>query len=390
MTPPVPTTPDRKAMPSRRRLLSSPAVVLVSGLLFFLCGQLALSLAIEYWRPDLRDLEYGAKRVRLLAKLKEQPERPLLLVIGSSRCNLGIRPDALPPLPAVCSPHHPEWSPQPPVVFNHSIMGSGPVQELLWLNRLRSEGIRPDWVLLECWPPYLFQEGERSEYHRIQAARLGWRDVRVLRHYHPEPGRLVQDWCLARLTPWWSSRFAIMTQFARDWLPCETRRDDLWKKIDASGWLPFHGLHNPEATRIRAERTKELFVPVLRDYRLSPHADRALREALTLCQREHIGVALLFMPETKEFQSWYSPAVRQEINEYLQRLAADYALPLIDARDWVPDEEFGDGYHLLPEGARVFTERLGREALPALLQSHTGRNYTARVPPSHTSAAGSD
>jgi hypothetical protein len=336
------------------------------GLLFFACLQLGLAVVMERWRPELRDLEYGAKRARFRARRRENPGRPLLLVLGSSRTNLGFRPDALPDLPAVAPPRG--GPARPPLVFNCSLMGAGPVLELLSLRRLLDDGVRPDWVLLESWPPYFNQEGERAEWVRIPVTRLAWSDLGGLRRYHPRPDLLYESWCLARLAPWSSSRFQLLTRCARDWLPREPRRDDLWNNINPWGWLPYHGSMEPAAVRQRAAHVRETFQPILRDYHISAVSDRALREALTLCRQQGIRVALLFMPETSEFRSWYPPAVRAESDRYLRALSAEYGAPLIDAHDWVPDADFGDGYHLLPRGAAAFTRRCGQEELPRFLR----------------------
>jgi hypothetical protein len=338
---------------ARRRAATG---ALAWGLLFFACAQLALALAMEHWRPELRDLEYGAKRARLRARLAEHPGRPLLLVLGSSRTNLGIHPAALPPLPAE------------PVVFNASIQGAGPVMELICLHRLLDDGIRPDWLVLECWPPNWHQDGDLAEFYRIPVSRLAWSDLRVLRRYHAQPARLYEEWCLARMAPWWSSRFAVMMQYARDWLPREPRRDDMWKHIDATGWLPYLHSTDPEEVRRRTPRMHKQYAPILDGFHVSAVADRAWHEILTLCRREGIRVALLYMPESLAFRSWYPPAVATEGDGYLVHLAREYDVPLIDTRTWCPYEDFADCIHLLPTAADRFTERLGCEVLPRLLE----------------------
>jgi hypothetical protein len=79
-----------------------------------------------------------------------------------------------------------------------------------------------------------------------------------------------------------------------------------------------------------------------------------------LCRQQNIATTLLVMPEGPEFQSWYAPAARAEIDTYLSRLSRDYGIPLIDARSWLPDTAFFDSHHLHPDGATAFTQRFER------------------------------
>ncbi len=72
---------------------------------------------------------------------------------------------------------------------------------------------------------------------------------------------------------------------------------------------------------------------------------------------------LLLMPEGTEFQSWYHPAARAEIDTYLACLNREYEVPLVDARSWLPDTAFFDSHHLHGDGATAFTQRFAREVL---------------------------
>jgi hypothetical protein len=345
-------------------------------MLFFVAAQLGLAVAMEQWRPELRDLEYGAKRTRLQARLAENPGRPLLLLLGSSRANLGIHPGALPPLPAVRPPRG--GPPAEPLVFNASLMGAGPLIELLCLRRLLDEGFRPDWVILECWPANWDQGGDNSEFPRLVVSRLSSADVRLLRRYHPQPADLCREWCLARATPWSSSRFALLMQYARDSLPKEKHRDDMWQHIDPWGWLPYQGSADPKDIAVRLTRTRDQFAPLLHDFRITPTTDRAWHDLLALCRQEGIAATLLYMPESKVFGSWYPPAVRAETDRYLRRLSRECRVSLVDARDWCPDEDFADGFHLLPPAADRFSERLGREGLPGVWRERPAMPQTAK------------
>jgi hypothetical protein len=73
------------------------------------------------------------------------------------------------------------------------------------------------------------------------------------------------------------------------------------------------------------------------------------------------------MPEHSALRGWYPPAARTALHAWLGRLRDDYRLPVIDARTWAADGDFVDFCHLLPRGARPFSERFGREVFGPLL-----------------------
>jgi hypothetical protein len=80
------------------------------------------------------------------------------------------------------------------------------------------------------------------------------------------------------------------------------------------------------------------------------------------------------MPEGSEFRSWYTPAMQAGIDSFLEQLSRAHRVPLIDARTWVPDEDFQDAHHLVAPGADTFTDRLAREAELMRNPKHETRN----------------
>src|SRR5581483_4827171 len=145
---------DRKRTTPRQRKVRRARASLLMGTLFFVALQLGLATYIDYCRPELRDAEYGQKLARLRSQLAEAPDRPLIVILGSSRSELGFRPAALPAL---------RVDNEPALVFNGALTGSGPVIELLCLRRLLSAGIHPRQVIVEILPPLLHQEGAWAE-----------------------------------------------------------------------------------------------------------------------------------------------------------------------------------------------------------------------------------
>src|SRR2546425_1219491 len=95
------------------------------GIGFFVMAQVALNIAIERWRPEWSDPEYGYRYRNLHDRLNKEPNRPLLVVLGSSRIGNGFNADSLPP---------PSWKGRnSPLVFNMSLAGGTPLYELLLL-----------------------------------------------------------------------------------------------------------------------------------------------------------------------------------------------------------------------------------------------------------------
>jgi hypothetical protein len=331
---------------------ASAGAALGWALLFVVALQATLVVALEC-RTELRDSEYGIKRARLRAALARAPGRPLVVMLGSSRCLLGFRPAALPPCRTADG--------REPVVFNAGFLGAGPLMELICLRRLLADGLRPEVVFLECWPPSEIAEG----IFRPPVQRLGWRDLRVWGRHTAEPGLLYREWIESRLLPGSTGRAALLQALAPRWLP---PREEDYLNVDAAGWKPCPFGYTSKDRERRARFARNDYEAFLQVYRHGETADRELRELLTLCRAEHIRAALVFLPESALFRGWYSPAARAEVDGYLGRLSRDFAVPVIDARAWVADDGFADGYHLLPEGAAAFTARFGREALQPLLE----------------------
>src|SRR5438034_964854 len=143
------------------------------GLACFALLQLALAIDMDRWQPELRDPEFGYKLMRLKERLAEEPGRPLMVVIGSSRAGLGICPE-------VFSNYRIKDA---PIVFNLAMTGAGPVTELMCLRRLLASGIHPSSIILEVLPPILHQDRAWSEWVWLDINRLGSQDLPIIRDY---------------------------------------------------------------------------------------------------------------------------------------------------------------------------------------------------------------
>jgi hypothetical protein len=317
--------------------------------------QSALLVITNRWLPALRDPEYGYKLARLRQRIAEQPERELILIMGSSRSGYGYRPEVVP-----------AWQSgegKSPIVFNFALTGSGPILELVCLRRLLAAGIHPARVFIEVLPPTLYQEGGWSEMAWLNRSRLSWDDVQLLRRYSEQPRRFCFAWCRAHAAPCFAQRFCIMSRYAPGWLPWETRQD-IWLGLDRSGWMIFpHTILDAAGQRRALEFARRQYAAPLVRFHMTPVPDHALRELLTLCRQENIKTTLVLMPEGAIFQSWYPSAARAVIDAYLASVSHEYGVPLVDARCWLPETAFFDSHHLHPDGATAFTKRFAREVL---------------------------
>jgi hypothetical protein len=131
-------------------------------------------------------------------------------------------------------------------------------------------------------------------------------------------------------------------------------------------------------TQKRRQAYQNLFLPIAQTLSICDVSNRALREMLFVCHQKGIPTALLYMPEDSDFSRWYPPRVKEQINTYLTGLSKEFAVPLIDARGWLPASLFSDYVHLLPAGSTEFTARLQHETIPRLLQDSVAAHRYAR------------
>src|SRR5262245_10472639 len=249
---------------------------------FFLCAQAALALAMERWRSEFRDPELGRKLGLLRARLSDHPDRPLLLMLGSSRTLQGFQPRRFEGMTA------PDG--RPVVAFNFGLTGVGPMKELACLHRLRLEGIRPALLLVEMLPALLNEPGTLriSEEMWLNPAMLSTADLALLHSYHSQQKDLVTAWLRARLVPWYSYRLPVMESLAPKWLPPEQTRTPLGK-MDQYGWQPFgrDAVTAEERGRLM-EQVRTQYGFGTREFRIGPGPRQALCDVLEFCRQENI------------------------------------------------------------------------------------------------------
>jgi hypothetical protein len=333
------------------------------GVAFGLASQTLIIIAMESFRPEICDPEYGLRLHLLRARLAENPNSRLICAIGSSRVGQGLRPDQM---FAATTPEQGR-----PVVFNLARSGAGPALELVYLRRLLDDGIRPDWLLIEIWPPYLTNViGGWAEEDPISANRLQWRDLKSVTRFHGQFRHLQKQWFISRINPWGDQKSILLSLYGRGFLAHQDRRDAGWRTLDSWGCLAgtkFFPEADQEARKKRFGSGHEILKPALEHFEIATKPDRALRQLLESCALEGISPILLFLPESAECQSWYPPAANQKIASYMDQLALEYNVPIVDARNWIADSRFLDGYHPSWKGAAEFSVTLEQKVIQPLL-----------------------
>jgi hypothetical protein len=321
-------------------------------------ANIGLSVGMDHLFPSVRDPEYGRRLSRLQARTAEHPGRPVVLVLGSSRAAMGVRPEFM------------NDDPAGPLAFNFSVVGSGPVMQVMTLRRLLADGVTPAAVVVEYWPAFMREDGPYAEEVRIDKHRLLPQDRPFVRDYFADPDQAEAIMDDIRHVPWSAHRLRLVSQAVPGWLPYDRRQDGPWAKLDPWGWLPGFEDDPPPAERAaRHDNAATYYVPLFAGFEVSPVADRAFREVVTTCRARGVRVALAWLPESTEFRGWYTPQARRRGEDYLAAVRTEYGLPVIDARDWVPDRHIADGFHLTRPGAEAFSRKLGpavRDAFPGL------------------------
>lgn len=326
----------------QRRFIQQGRAYLLWGVAGFVGVQLVLGLLIDQAWPGVRDRVY-ADHLRQIRNLQaEQPDAPLVLALGSSRTMMGLQATRL----------RLTVDGQPGLVYNCARPGCGPMFQLLTMQRLLADGVRPSRVLVEIMPCFFNQQdGTLVDERYLDPATLQAHELARVRRFANNPLRLVKHWGLGRVLPCY--RFGV--ELERQ-LPIETASTP----VDPDrGWQTLHAEITPETRKSMTDVTVRQYRDGLTDFHLANKPVRAIHDLLVLCRRNGVEVTVVVPPEGTTFRALYVPATFPVMAGFLTHLQRDCATPVIDAREWIADEEFWDSHHLLPTGAVQFTNRLG-------------------------------
>ncbi len=324
--------------------------VVVSGLAAVAVAQLGLNVALDTVRPNWRDAEYGHRVRRLARQRRGDPAgQPLLVVLGTSRAQMGVSPALFGLGDGVRA-------------FNLSMGGAVPVRQVFNFDRLCAAGLAPDYLLVEVFPALLAEDG--SADGAIPADTLALADLpRVAGECDDFPA-YRRRWLAGRLAPWHTHRRLLLDHW--DWagdtfLPPADRRTFLWAETRPDGWMPYYNPAMPAADReARTAGVEGAYGPTLRAFPAPPRPARVYRRMIAAAAAGGGRVAVLLMPESPRFRRLYPPGGWAESRRRVRAIAGDW--PVVDAGDWLDDEtDFADGHHLLGHAAERFSRRLGAE-----------------------------
>jgi hypothetical protein len=369
-----------------RRLRRRSVVVLACCVALYAAAQLGLVLALDHWHPTWTESWREHKWDQLRQLAEREPDRPLLVMLGSSRTDADFDAARLDGLPGPGG--------KPFLAYNFGLPMVGPLREGLYLDEMLAAGIRPRAVLIEFVPALLNQPeaGLVSEENWIQPAWLSLSELCHLWPYWSHPRRKGRAWLEARLAPWYALRKNLLTPVFADVVPevqgvCPLRAWlrasdwETWPHDDRGYCLPHS--FRPEELHNAWLGAWRRYGANLKHFKPGPLPIQALRDLLARCRREQIATVLIFMPESGMFRSWYRPGGLDEARHLFGELSREYGALAIDASEWISDWDFGDGHHLQGEGTQVFTDWLIaalRPFLAGLREEGRPAATAARVP----------
>lgn len=341
------------AVARTRRMKQNARVMMLLWVPFwYVIGQFALFAWMdESWELE-RTISEREKWKLLHERVAEFRDRPFVLMLGSSRSDQAFQASRL------SGQRAPDG--RPILAFNMGVPTVGGMHEMMYLNDLLDEGIRPRLLLVECVPTHLIrsQRGLQSEEHFTVPAWISGHQLLFLQRYFTNRRRAMIEWAEARMAPWYGFRWAVHEHVRGEHYllrPFDQSR----RPIDPWGWRLLRDLPDaPEARMFRWACAYRMYGETLHNFHIGPKPAKALSDVIDRCRREKIPVAMVLMPVTQQFKDLYCLEGQAELDNYIAQLRLRYKLDIIDATDWLDEEDFDDGHHAMISGAEKFTTRL--------------------------------
>ena len=297
----------------------------------FVAVLLAAWTGAEAAVPEITDTDYYVRLNVVRTAAAEHPDRPLGVVLGSSRMVWAFQPELLTESDGTY------W-------VNGAHVGAGPTLNRVILHRLLRDGVKPAVVALEVMPAFFVGENSRFVCGHFAVAELP-----LMRSYSDKP--LGYDYHFLR------HRVGRAGDIARAAAPLAGRP----RLHPRGGWAALEDDVSDDERATRTAAALKANGEFLRRMTVRPGADRAFRDTLREAADHGVRVVLLRSPEGPTFRSWYDPEGLKRFDAYIARVASEHGVPVIDAREWLDEDDFYDSHHALKRGAGKFTARFARE-----------------------------
>jgi hypothetical protein len=341
------TARSTRSRQTRSRGIVLSALAVMAGVHF------AIALTIDLRFPAFHDHEFYRRLELLRACRDEHPDRPLALVLGSSRIAVGVRPEVLPPIYA---PDGREV-----LVFNHSHLAADSISVLMGYQRLRRAGIRPDYLVVEVMPSCLTIKRPMLTFESMTLT-----DIPSVRRLF-DPFEMSWRYVRPRLFQLHRNR----TDFLRTVAPSSAEPACACQELGPLGGScvgeVLFASATPEETRRRTEGSRAGYQPHLDPLVLADNQIRAVDTILRYARADGTKAVLIRTPESSDYRSWYGPTAEATMAAFVDERRARNKVPVVDARCWLPDEDFADGHHVFLAGADRFTRLLAERVLEPLI-----------------------
>lgn len=321
---------------------------------WYVLGQLALFAWMDRsWELTRTQMEQE-KWEQLHVRLAEAPDKPLVLMLGSSRTDWAFQAGRL----------NGQTGPdgRPLLAYNLGVQTTGPIHSALYLNDLLNEGVRPRLLLVEYVATHLNQSRRNlvSEEHFTVPRWLSWHQLAFMQRYFSNPRKAKVEWLEARLAPWYGFRWSVHEHLlGRHYHSMKHPFDQSERPMDDWGARELEPFpHTRGFHAWRSALAVNMYGESLRNFQLGKKPVKALRDLLARCRREQIPVALIKLPMADEFYQRFNAQARADLEKLYRDLCREYGAHAIDATHWVKEEELEDGLHVLDTGAYTFTTRM--------------------------------
>jgi hypothetical protein len=129
--------------------------------------------------------------------------------------------------------------------------------------------------------------------------------------------------------------------------------------MDRYGFVPLlrQGM-TPESREEVLQRALQRHAPSVAGRHVSEITRRAHRDLVDRCAAEGIPVAFVWTPESPRYREAHGRAGAEAVVEYTQFIRRELQTDVFPEPLHLEEDEFADGYHLLPAGAARYSRWL--------------------------------